>query len=516
MAVPDEFELTVQTIVPSKRRAQLAVAAAGSGKTRLLVETLSRRIEAGITDPTKENVVVFTFTNNAADELVVRLSSALERTGRKDVISRIFIGTIHGWCNNLLKDTGVLANTKVVDELEQAQIVQRVYPILGLKDLYAGKNQFDRIDGFLADLELFYNESLKLESKDVPDNVRTAIENYMTFMKSQRLLDFGSLIREATHRLREGEQSKADLDIYVDEFQDVNPAQVALLQAMLDSGPKSRILAVADPRQSIYQWRGSDFSRTLSFIKDFRDSQVHEITMNHRSRTGIVNYANLIAREMPFGKSFLAKDMKVSPERKDEGTSVILDDVTTSHEEAVVRTIRELLDSGVKPGEIAVLLRSVLNHAQPIMDALDAVGIPFYSPNRNAGIGFVQEFVLSVIDLLQIAEEPPEPANREEETELAERVSEDLSKVSRYCRVKEPNKIHKEVARWHTELTKDGKRPRNERYNFRQQLFDFCEAVRLEIDTDDPTLQEGFSATTQVMRAVEEAYRRRFLSEMNH
>jgi DNA helicase-2/ATP-dependent DNA helicase PcrA len=516
LAVPDEFELTVQTIVPSKRRAQLAVAAAGSGKTRLLVETLSRRIEAGITDPTKENVVVFTFTNNAADELVVRLSSALERTGRKDVISRIFIGTIHGWCNNLLKDTGVLANTKVVDELEQAQIVQRVYPILGLKDLYAGKNQFDRIDGFLADLELFYNESLKLESKDVPDNVRTAIENYMTFMKSQRLLDFGSLIREATHRLREGEQSKADLDIYVDEFQDVNPAQVALLQAMLDSGPKSRILAVADPRQSIYQWRGSDFSRTLSFIKDFRDSQVHEITMNHRSRTGIVNYANLIAREMPFGKSFLAKDMKVSPERKDEGTSVILDDVTTSHEEAVVRTIRELLDSGVKPGEIAVLLRSVLNHAQPIMDALDAVGIPFYSPNRNAGIGFVQEFVLSVIDLLQIAEEPPEPANREEETELAERVSEDLSKVSRYCRVKEPNKIHKEVARWHTELTKDGKRPRNERYNFRQQLFDFCEAVRLEIDTDDPTLQEGFSATTQVMRAVEEAYRRRFLSEMNH
>ncbi|MDG6920897.1 MAG: ATP-dependent helicase [Nitrososphaerota archaeon] len=512
MDVPDEFDKTVQAIVPSKKQAQLVVAAAGSGKTRLLVEALSRRIEAGITDPTKDNVVVFTFTNNAANELVVRLSSALEGAGHKDIISRIFIGTIHGWCNNLLRDTGVLANTKVVDELEQAQIVQRVYPILGLKNLYAGKNQFDRIDGFLADLELFYNESLELDSKDVPDNVRTAIENYMTFMKSQRLLDFGALIREATRRLEEAGQAETGLDVYVDEYQDVNPAQVGLLQAMLENTPKSRMLAVADPRQSIYQWRGSDFSRTLSFGKDFKDSQVYEITVNHRSRTGIVNYANLVAREMPFGKTFEVRDMNVSPERRDQAISVVLDDATTPNEEAVVDGIKGLIESKVKPGEIAILLRSVLNHGQPIMDALDRVGVPYYSPNRNAGIGFVQDFMLSVLDLLQIADQPPEPANREEEIELTERVQVDLSKISRYCKVKDTKKIHAKVTGWHAELMKDGKRPKNERYNFRQQFFDFCEGVGLEIDTDDSTLQEGFSAITQIMRAVEEAYRRRFLS----
>ena len=476
------------------------------------METLSRRIEEGIIDPTRDNVIVFTFTNNAADELIVRLSSALELIGRKDIISRIFIGTIHGWCNNFLEDKGVLSNTKVVDELEQAQIVQRVYPILGLKELYTGKNQFDRIDDFLADLELFYNESLGLKSKDVPDNVRTAIENYTTFMKSQRLLDFGALIREATQRLGKEGPAVTDFDIYVDEFQDVNPAQVTLLQAMLNCGAESQMLAVADPRQSIYQWRGSDFTRTLSFAKDFKDSQIHEITVNHRSRTGIVNYANLTAREMPFGKTFRVKDMDVSPKRKDHGVSVVLDETTVPIEVGVVDVIQALLASKVEPGEIAVLLRSVLNHGQPIMDALDASGIPYYSPNRNAGTGFVQGFMLSVIDLLQIANEPPEPANREEETELEERVTENLNKISKFCKVKDPGKIHGEIARWHAELTKDGEKARNERYNFRQQLFDFCEAVGLEIDTDDSTLQEGFSAVTQILRAVEEAYRRRFLS----
>lgn len=505
----NEFDRTVDAIMSSRRQAQLVVAAAGSGKTKLLVDVLTKRIAQGLTDPEKQNVIVFTFTNNAADELVVRLSMALEPLG-KDIMSKIFVGTIHGWCNDYLTDTGVLANTKVVDELEQAQTVQRVFALLHLGQLYAGKNQFVKIDQFLADLELFYNEGLDIQDRKVPTNVRSAVENYSTFMRSQRLLDFGSLIREAISRLQENGMDR-QFDIYIDEYQDVNPAQVQLLRSML-SAEGSMMLAVADPRQAIYQWRGSDVERTLAFSSDFKDSQIHEITINHRSRTGIVGYANLTAREMDFAESAGIQDMQVSVSRQDKGISVVLDENTMPNESGVADLIERLLKQGTRPGDIAVLMRSVLHHGQPIMDALDHAGVPYYSPNRNAGTAFVNGFILSIIDLISIIHEKPNPPSQIEEQELRERIANDLDGIAKYSREKNKVKIHSEIGKWYKELTKDGKTPQNERYNFRKQFFDFCKVVGMELDPSDSTTQEGFSAVTQIMRAIEEAYRRRFLS----
>lgn len=515
MVVNDPFIQTLENIISSKKQAQLVVAAAGSGKTKLLVEVLTKRIMKGITDPIKDKVIVFTFTNNAADELVVRISAALEVMGRKNFMSQIFIGTIHSWCSNYLKDNGILANTKIVDELEQSQLVQRMYSILQLDALYSGKNQFEKIDKFLADLELFYDESLHVEDSAIPNNVRIAIKGYLAFMKNQRLLDFGSIIRQAIDRLSEANNGNSCLDVYVDEYQDVNPAQVHLLQAMLNGSPKSHLFAVADPRQSIYQWRGSDFSRTISFNEDFSDSQNYEIVTNYRSRTGIVNFANLTAKELHFSKIFSIKDMGVSNNRRDEKVSVILDDTTFPNESGIVDTINMLLAEGVKPGEIAVLMRSVLHHGKALMESFESAKIPYYSPNRNAGTTFVQEYMLSIIDLIELMQNPPIPANRDEESELDERVQQNLARIAKYCKEKDPRKIQAQIAQWHKELTMDKTRPSNERYNFRQQFFDFCEAVRFEIGTGELTIQEGFSAITQIMRAIEEAYRRRFAGAYN-
>lgn len=130
-----EFENTVDKIVKSKRRAQLVVAAAGSGKTKLLIDTFVKKINDEIINPEREKVILFTFTNNAADELVVRVSDKLKSLNKEYLLDKIYIGTIHGWCNNLLKEEGQLANTKVVDELEQVQLVQRIYQKLQLEKL---------------------------------------------------------------------------------------------------------------------------------------------------------------------------------------------------------------------------------------------------------------------------------------------------------------------------------------------------------------------------------------------
>jgi len=510
MRRPQSNEL-YRRIAGSKKKSQQVVAAAGSGKTRLLVEVLAIRLAEGISDPLKEEIIVFTFTNNAADELVVRLTAKLDKIGRRAAMARIFIGTIHSWCSKFLKDTGVLANTKVVDELEQSQILLRVYPILGLKNLYNGKNQFDRIDQFLADLELFNNELLDLEVDEIPNNVRLATENYQKFMQSQRLLDFGSLIREATIRVARRSNNAKPFQVYVDEYQDVNPSQVKLFQAMLNSHPNSRLFAVGDPRQAIYQWRGGDVGRTFSFSHDFPDSETHELSTNHRSRTGIVEFANVIAGDMKFPRGSKIGDMEVSSTREDDRFSVVSDVGTLPNEEGVVQIVRGLLGQGISPGDIAILMRSVLSYGQGLMDRFDSEGISYYSPNRNSGTYFVQEFLLSIVDLVRIIEEPPNPGNQQEERELEQQIKDSLQKIARHTGEKTPSKIHLAVADWHRELTKDRNKPRNERYNFRGQLFDFCESLDFKISTKNVEIQEGFAAITQIMKAIEEAYRRRYL-----
>lgn len=508
-------EVTAEVICRSSKRHQLVIAAAGSGKTQLLVDVLASRIEQGMVAPSQDKVIVFTFTNNAADELVVRLSAALKSKRQQSELNHIYIGTIHAWCNEFLTETGVLSNTKVIDELERAQLVQRVYPLLGLEYLYQGKNQFDRIDKFLKDLELFYNDALDIRDTSIPQNVRTAIENYLEFIKGQRLMDFGFLIREAAVRLSDAGSSSRPFQLYVDEYQDVNPAQVRLLQAMLGSNDRSRLFAVGDPRQCIYQWRGSDVTRILRFEEDFPDSEVFQATINRRSRTGIVSFANAVARDMSFPNQVSIADMDVSSSRRDERISVIIDMVGFPHEDVISKQVERLLKNGIPPENIAILMRSVVNHGQQLMDALANRGIPFYSPNRNAGTEFVRRFMNSVIELVKLAHEAPMPANRDEEKELAEKVDLLISRIKEYCREKDSQKLHAAVSRWHNELTKDPTRPRNERYNLRQQFFEFCNSVGLKVGPSESDLQEGVSAVTQIMKAIEEAYRRRLLHGYN-
>jgi len=505
----------VDTIVSSPSKRQLVLAAAGSGKTQLLVDVLARRIRDGRIDPSVDRVVVFTFTNNASDELVVRLSSILGSGQQRDSLNRIFVGTIHGWCNQYLVETGMLSNSKVIDELERAQLIQRVYIALGLHDLYSGRTPFERIDKFLKDLEFFYNESLHISDSIIPNNVRVAITNYLNFIGGQRLTDFGLLIREAIERLSNDDNKQASYHVYVDEYQDVNPAQVRLLQTLVGRSEESSLFAVGDPRQAIYQWRGSDLGRILEFRNDFPNSEIYGKNTNRRSRTGIVKFANIVAQNMSFPAHMSIDDMTDAPNRRDESASVLIDNSSSPNEEAVVKQVRDLIDQGARPSDIAILLRSVLNHGPQLMAEMERQNIPFYSPNRNAGTEFVCNFMNSVICLVQYAHDPPVPGNREEEKEIENQVHNWLSRIQAYCGQKDLQRIHIAISNWHRELVRDTSRPRNERYNFRQQLFDFCKEVDLVIDPSQPDLQEGLSAVTQVMRAVEEAYRRRLLHGFN-
>ena len=79
-------EAMAEVISQSSKRRQLVIAAAGSGKTQLIVDVLAKRIDHGKVNPRHDRVIVFTFTNNAADELVVRLSAILRSKRQGEIV----------------------------------------------------------------------------------------------------------------------------------------------------------------------------------------------------------------------------------------------------------------------------------------------------------------------------------------------------------------------------------------------------------------------------------------------
>jgi DNA helicase-2/ATP-dependent DNA helicase PcrA len=516
LTLDEEHPAIVDEILSCEVPHQLVVAAAGSGKTSILLNVLVGKIKRGDIDPEKDEVIVFTFTNDAADELAVRLTKMLEN--QKQLLNRIFIGTIHGWCNNYLRKEGTLANTKTIDELERYQLLLRIYPLMSIEDKYTEANRFRKIEAFVKDLELFYNENLDLNDAVIPEKARVCIAEYIHFIQEQRLLDFGSLIRQSILRLK-AQSSTNKYHLFVDEYQDVNLAQVELIKSVLGLNSKSSLFAVGDPRQAIYQWRGSDIRRILSFSSDFKDTRIFARSQsNYRSRSGIVEFANFVASDMDFS-SYASEPIKIDnmiPTREDDNISVIHETGRFSHEENIVRKIKELCKQGCQYSDMAILMRSVVNHADELMNLLDAEEIPNYSPNKNAGIDFIDEFMGSILRLMEMMANERPPANRQEEEEIERQVTSSLESIREYCRNTSAHAVHSAVAEWYSELNRPsskGRRPTrypNEAYNFRRQFFEFCRKVDFVIGEDEPELQEGFSAITQIMRAIEEIYRRRF------
>jgi DNA helicase II / ATP-dependent DNA helicase PcrA len=266
------------------------LAAAGSGKTRTLIHLLAHDLCSGIP---ASGIVAFTFTEKAAEELLARIHFLGKEKLPKVDLSGIFIGTIHSWCLQYLYSQSDFYNITPIDELHLDALVGRLYDVLELGTLY--NEAFPRaIEPFLTDIEVFYNEHLPF--RQVPPRIRPALMSFIEVLSMNRLLTFGGMIRSATEHL----QTKGPLaelqSLYVDEYQDVNPAQTALIRAMLPVGSKLRV--VGDDLQSIYNWRGSDVTRILEFPQEFAPAEVIRLSMNYRSRPEIVTVANSVAEDI--------------------------------------------------------------------------------------------------------------------------------------------------------------------------------------------------------------------------
>ena len=274
----------------------LVEAGPGSGKTRVLTERIRHLLTAV---PGHFRILALTFTNKAADEMKERLKDL------GDERDRAFIGTVHGFCLELLAERGKLVGVEgtpnifehVKDRkqvLEQA-VAEDPYLRYELSQIEEPKDRRNRIDQWLAEISDI--KAHPITRAVLEDESARLLDAYEGGMRACGAYDFDDLLL-LSYRLLAGNPKVADIYrrlyrfICVDEAQDMNEAQYALITALCGDTHKN-LMMVGDPRQSIYGFNTSSPEFMERFGSELGPTRLG-LTANYRSSQAVVNAAQAL------------------------------------------------------------------------------------------------------------------------------------------------------------------------------------------------------------------------------
>lgn len=279
----------------------LIQAGAGSGKTKTLTHRIAYIIASGLARPA--DILAVTFTNKAAGEMRERLAGLLGAVNSRGFMP--WMGTFHSIAVRLLRyygdAIGVPSNFVIFDESDRLVLVKSI-----LKDLGATDKQYNprTIVSYISNAkndcqspEEYYRHATNSPMQQMAAEVYA---RYAKRMRENEALDFDDLLLEAVRLLEESADVRDRLRhkfkyILIDEYQDTNRAQYRLVKLLLND--QRNICAVGDDWQSIYSWRGADFTNILNFERDFPGATVIKLEQNYRSTEEILNAAhNVIAK----------------------------------------------------------------------------------------------------------------------------------------------------------------------------------------------------------------------------
>lgn len=281
----------------------LILAGAGSGKTKTLTHRIANLIAHGL-DPS--NILAVTFTNKAAREMRERLWRLLKPDGwdfpPHDFMP--FMGTFHGIAVRILRQDGMAVAVPpdfvIYDVDDQVTLIKRVIKEAGIKlptslkpkmiqsMISSAKNQGQLADDFAAGARF---PDMKLVAKVFKQYEREkdragALDFDDLMLRELKLLQKFPEIRERWQRQFQ--------QILIDEYQDTNAVQYQIVRLLV--GPERNICAVGDDWQSIYSWRGADFTNILNFEQDFPGAKVIKLERNYRSTGNILAAAQKVIR----------------------------------------------------------------------------------------------------------------------------------------------------------------------------------------------------------------------------
>ena len=353
----------------------LVLAGAGSGKTRTLVYRVAYLLEKGVRP---EQILLVTFTNKAAREMMERVQSLLGNAPKG-----LWGGTFHSVANRLLRKhanlIGFDPNFSIIDSDDSQKLVSQIQKELGIgKQSYIPKTKvIHGIISFSKNSQKSIDEVVRekyayLLPEAIPVMARIA-ETYEAKKRQSNVMDFDDLLAnwlklletEAGARISEPFQY-----VLVDEFQDTNTVQGKIVQRMAE--PQRNILVVGDDAQSIYSFRAASVENILSFQQVYPEAKLFKLEVNYRSTPPILRLANASIRQNQFQYE---KQLQTD---KAQGKKPILIPARDSGQQAeiIAQRILELRDGGVAMDEMAVLFRSSYQIIELELE-LNRRGIPY-------------------------------------------------------------------------------------------------------------------------------------------
>ncbi|WP_395692312.1 ATP-dependent helicase [Nocardioides sp.] len=398
VAVPklDEHQ---QRVVDHPGGPLLVLAGPGTGKTTTLVEAIVDRIEVRGASP--DQVLALTFSRKAAEQLRDRVTARVGRTTETSLGS-----TFHSFAYGLIRQFAPAdlyeGPLRLLSAPEQDVVLQELLTDAPESVRWpAGLRRAVGTRGFAAEVQAVLARArekglegadltrLGLEH-DLPEYVAAGefLEQYLTVLDSRGAVDYADLIRRA---VLVAEEHRAELrsryrHVFVDEYQDTDPGQVALLRALAGDG--GDLTVVGDPHQSIYAFRGAEVRGILDFPAAFprADGARAEVVVLRRTRRfgpALLRASQRVAARLPMPGSVdeAARTAFLAPEAVGASTEGRVQVLTFDTERAEAEHLADLLrrahlEDGVPWSQMAVLVRSGRTSIPPLRRSLGAAGVP--------------------------------------------------------------------------------------------------------------------------------------------
>ena len=290
------FQLTVR-YVDFRNRDILVSAAAGSGKTAVLVARIIQRILDPQNPVDIDRLLVVTFTKAAAAEMRERVDQQVQFGSES-----IWVSTFHSSCVRILRRhidfLGYDTSFSIYDTDDQKTLLKQILKAMQLDSkLFKERAVLSQISN--AKNELITPEEFLLNnSGDYHDRkVGEVYQEYQKRLKQNNALDFDDLIMKTVELFQNNPQvleyyQERFRYIMVDEYQDTNTAQFRLIDLL--AGKYKNLCVVGDDDQSIYKFRGANIYNILNFENVFTGAKVIKLEQNYRSTQTILNAANAV------------------------------------------------------------------------------------------------------------------------------------------------------------------------------------------------------------------------------
>ena len=356
------------------------MAGAGSGKTRALAHRFAYLVNGVGILPS--NILCVTFTNKSANEMRRRIRAL---TGDNDTG---FISTFHGFCVSVLQEDSYFVQYPksflVLDNSDIDSMLAVIYEERGLtlRDMTFSKAR-DMIEiekcvnrpQYYLDVIAMDLDTLKKKYDEAVTAKDIIFYGYLYQQKKCFGLDYNDLIKFTLYIFSQSDEIRLKWQqrleyIMIDEFQDIDPLQYELMQALC--AYHKNLFIVGDPDQTIYTWRGADVKYLLDFERNFPNVKTIMMMKNYRSTPEILSAANSL-----IDKNTIRMKKELIPMLPQGERPVYTHNKTTDTEaETIAARIKGLNEAGVPYGDIAVLYRAHYA-ARTIEEGLMKAEIPY-------------------------------------------------------------------------------------------------------------------------------------------